>query len=425
MTPDPVEARNVSLVAHASLDQRPGFKMALNEADGRLLLYLAHFWHSGWSIVDVTDPADPTLETFIEGPANTVTKNIQVDDGLMITGLERPTEGYGPIDDPRDPAEPHEEGAYIWDVDTDPLNPQLRGHYETGGAGTHRNFYTGGEYAYMIAWPADYEKGILTVVDVSDPSQPREVGRWWAPGQGPDDEQPATAAFYGHGPAYIRDDRAYLAYGRYGPVILDVSDPTDPTMISRLAMGDGLGSVLGTHSFIPLPASDIAVVTTEAISEQSPLAGGEPLNYTALVDISDERPFGFADDSGSIGPKFLSTVPLPTPEEHLPYDNYYEKPGRFGPHNLHHPRAEPLRYQSNERLVMTWFNAGLRIFDIADPLAPTEIGYYVPDDPDERIGTRPSSGLVTHFEDVVVDHRGYMYCTDPNAGLFVFESTVL
>ncbi|MDY6818524.1 MAG: hypothetical protein SVG88_07675, partial [Halobacteriales archaeon] len=111
MTETAVEARHVSLVAYAPLEQRPGFKMALQEADDRLLLYLAHFWHSGWSIVDVTEPAEPTLETFVQGPDNTVTKNIQVDAGLMITGLERPNEGYGPIDNPMDPADPYEEGA--------------------------------------------------------------------------------------------------------------------------------------------------------------------------------------------------------------------------------------------------------------------------------------------------------------------------
>lgn len=418
------EALGVSLVAQTNLGGRPGFKMALKEAEGRLYLYLAHLWHSGWSVVDVTDPSAPTLERFVEGPANTVTKNIQVADGLMIVGLEHPGEGDGTVDDPKDPAEPAEEGAYVFDVASDPTDPGLLGHYETGGTGTHRNFYAGGDYAYIAARLDEYEKRILTVVDVSDPSSPEEVGRWWAPGQAPDEEGPVED-FYCHGPAYVRKDRAYLSYGRYGPVVLDVSDPTEPTEISRLAMGEGLGSRLGTHSFIPLPGSDLAALTTEAIMEQSPLAGGEPLNYIALVDISDERPFEFDDDGKPIGLKFLSTMPLPSPEAGTPYGNYYEKSGRFGPHNLHHHRDDPLRYRSSDRLVTTWFNAGLRIFDVSDPLDPTECAYYVPEDPETRIGARPESGLVTHFEDVVVDHRGYIYCTDANNGLFILESRAL
>jgi hypothetical protein len=75
-------------------------------------------------------------------------------------------------------------------------------------------------------------------------------------------------------------------------------------------------------------------------------------------------------------------------------------------------------------LVACWFNAGLRIFDISDPLAPTEAAYYVPDDPPERIGPRPQTGVVAQFEDVVVDERGYIYCTDKNRGLFVLEPSL-
>lgn len=428
MPGEPVEAAGVSLVTHSDLDGRPGFKMGLQEADGRLYMYLGHFWHSGWTVVDVTDPHDLEVVRFVEGPDNTVMKNIQVADGLMICGMEQPAEGWGPVGDLMDPTEPFAEGAYIFDVESDPTDPQLLGHYETGGSGTHRNFYNGGDYAYMIAWPEEFEKGMLAVVDVSDPTDPVEVGQWWWPGQHPDDDVPAEYTFYGHGPAYVRGDRAFLAYGRVGPVVLDVSDPTDPTTVSRLAMGDGLGSWLGTHSFIPLPDTDLAAVTTEAIREVSPFEGGEGLNYTALVDISDVSPPGFGTDRSAqeaVGPKFLSTMPIPRPGPESPYDNYYEKPGRFGPHNLHHSRDEPLRYQSNEYLVMTWFNAGLRIFDISDPLLPTEAAHYVPQDPEEMVGTRPVTGPVTHFEDVVVDHRGYIYCTDTNNGLFVFESDVL
>lgn len=424
MEPDIVESSGVSLVAHTDLNGRPPFKMGLQMAEGRMYMYLAHFWFSGWTVLDVTDPHRPDVVTFVEGPSDTSTKNIQISDGLMIASLERPSEGYGPIDDPMDPGK-NEEGAYVFDVGTDPTDPDHLGHYETGGQGTHRNFYNGGEYAYMMAWPEDFEGGMLTVVDVSDPSDPVEAARWWWDGQHPDDDADPDQFFYGHGPAYVQGDRAFVSYGRVGPVVLDVSDPTEPELVTHLAMGDGFGSFLGVHSFVPLPDSDLAVASTEALNERSPLDGGEALNYTALVDVSDERPFDYPAGTEAAGPKYVSTVPRPTPENHLPYDNYYEKDGRFGPHNLHHHRNDPLRYRSNDLLIMTWFNAGLRIFDISDPLAPTEVGYCVPADPKTRIGPRPETGLVTHFEDVVVDHRGYIYCSDTNNGLFVFESALL
>lgn len=70
---------------------------------------------------------------------------------------------------------------------------------------------------------------------------------------------------------------------------------------------------------------------------------------------------------------------------------------------------------------MAYFKAGLHVFDIADPHVPVETGWFVPEDPTERRGTLPST-LVTQFEDVFVDARGYIYCTDKNHGLFVLRT---
>lgn len=425
MAPDPIESERISLVGYSDLDGRPPFKIAIRNVDGRWLLYLSHFWYSGWSIVDVTDPADPALASFVEGPANTTTKQVQVADGTMITSLEKPREGYGLVDDPMDPAAGYEEGAYVWDVADDPLDPKLRGHYETGGTGTHRNFYAGGDYAYMCAAFDGFEGSALAVVDVSDPSDPVEVSRWWWPGQSPADERGEEIYNGFHGPAYVDGDRAYLSYGRVGGVTLDVSEPTAPELLARMRPGDGVGSWLGVHSFVPIPGTDLAAINTEAIAEASPLSGGEPANLAAIVDVSEHRSPGFDGPREATGYKVVGRLPVPRPEPELPYDTYYDKPGRFGPHNQHHPRNEATRLGSDELLFFTYFNAGLRIFDVSTPLHPEEVGYYVPENPDERVGDRPRSGLVSHLEDVAVDSRGYVYCTDPNHGLFVLESDLV
>lgn len=424
MAPEPVEQWNVSLVSHHDLDGRPGFKLALQEVGGRWFLYTASLWHSGWSILDVTDPSEPELLNYVEGPSDTATIQIQVADGLMITSLERPIPGWMPgVDDP----ENFEEGAYVWDVATDPADPQFFGHYETGGAGTHRNYYAGGDYAYMAAVPDDCESRMLEVVDLADPTEPEVVGRWWWPGQHADDEKDTDESYHFHGPAYVQDDRAYLSYGRVGVVVLDVSDPTDPQFLTRLDMGD-FGSWLGVHSAIPLPGTDLLAINDEAILEGSPLSGdgGDPMNYTVLADVSDLRRVGF-DGQSATGPRIVGWIPEPRPETGCPYETYHDKPGRFGPHNQHHydEGDASVRYRSADHLVMTWFNAGLRIFDVSNPLAPREAGYYVPEDPETRIGTKPEGDLVTQFEDVLVDSRGNIYCTDKNHGLFVLESDVL
>jgi hypothetical protein len=86
-------------------------------------------------------------------------------------------EGWG-----NTPGEPNGEGFLIWDL-ADPEDPQLLGHFKTGGEGTHRNYYDGGRYVYATGLPEGYVGQILQIVDIDDPANPVEVGRWWRPGQ--------------------------------------------------------------------------------------------------------------------------------------------------------------------------------------------------------------------------------------------------
>jgi hypothetical protein len=399
--PSALEQRGVEFVGYHDLAGRPGFKMAMQRHGDRWYLYLGHLWHRGWSILDVTDPRSPRLCRFLEGPADTWTIQVQVADGRMVTALEKPNEGWG-----IEPGRPFEEGAYIWDVAQDPEDPQLLGHWRTGGTGTHRNFYAGGDLAYMTANPEGYVGHLLAVVDIGDPARPTEIGRWWWPGQHVAGGEKPEHDFYLHGPAYVVDGRAYLGYGRVGMVILDVEDPADPRLVGRVSFGD-LGSMLGCHSAVPIVGRDLVVANSETILE----GAGDPVNYTCVVDIADEA-----------HPRIVSTFPLPRPEPGAPYDSYYAKGGRFGPHNQHQHQGHPDLAVPGDQIVMAYFNAGLRVFDIADPLVPVETGWYVPEDPVERRGTLPST-LVTQFEDVLVDARGYIYCTDKNHGLFVLRTT--
>ncbi len=390
-------AQNIEAVGYHDLNGKPAFKLAMQEVNNRWYLYVAHLWHRGWSVLEVTDPVAAEFCTFVPGPENTWTIQIQVADGKMITALERIAPGWGGTD-----GSPYAEGFYIFDV-SEPTRPKQIGHFKTGGTGTHRNFYDGGDLVHAAAGATGLNGKIYRSVDISDPSHPREVGRFSLPEQ----ENEAAAGglkFSCHGPAHIEGSRAYLSYGDGGGIILDVSDMARPKMISQIAFR-GITATQGIHTYLPLPRRQIALINDEAIREN----GDENLNLAGIVDISDET-----------RPRMLSLFPLPEPPPESELKNFYRKAGRFGPHNHHHANHQACLEARDDLAYLTYFNAGLRIFDIRDARQPKEIGYFIPADPLERIGTKPSR-LVAQSEDVIVDRRGFIFLSDKNHGIHILR----
>jgi hypothetical protein len=143
--PPGANALNVEAVGYTDLDQRPAFKMAIRAVGDRWYLFTAHFYHAGWSVVDVTDPAKPEVVRFIQWPRNAYTWQVDLSGDVMITALEaaRAFPNFGLRD-------PSDEGVLIWNI-SDPRDPRLLGQYHTGGTGTHRNFYGGGRYMHLAA----------------------------------------------------------------------------------------------------------------------------------------------------------------------------------------------------------------------------------------------------------------------------------
>lgn len=67
---------------------------------------------------------------------------------------------------------------------------------------------------------------------------------------------------------------------------------------------------------------------------------------------------------------------------------------------------------------IAYFNAGLQIYDAADPRDPHIAGYFIPDDPAERRGPVPAK-LVHQAQDVLVDRRGVIYMSEGNSGIYI------
>ena len=392
---------NLDVLGYTDLEGRPAFKLALHRAGGRWYLYTGTLWHPGFNIVEVTDPTRPRFVRFVPGPANTWTLQVQIAQGRMITSFERIAPGWGDA-----PGMGFAEGFLIWDL-SDPEDPKRLGHFKTGGNGTHRNYYDGGCYVYATGLPQGYDGHILQIIYIDDPTHPVEISRWWREGQwvaGGEKGVPQGTML--HGGAYVRGDRAYLPYSAGGFVILDISDKQKPTLISDLPFSPPFQSFIAVHTALPLSDRELVVVNSEAIAESC----DEPLGYAGIVEINDEK-----------HPRLISLFPLPGPPKDVPYKNFCEKGGRFGPHNQHQWQYQDILLRDENLVFLTYFNAGLRVFDISDERLPREIAYFIPPDPIQRRGPLPRTKLVAQTEDVVVDARGCIYISDKNHGVYILR----
>jgi len=394
------QGEHVKVIGFSALGGHYGaFKMALNHAvNGRWYLYMGHSFDLGWSILDVTDPANPKLIKFIpfDGPKDWITSQVTVNDNLMITSLDRRKPADGP-------------DMIFWDI-SDPVNPKEITRWGSGTTGAHRNSYPGGKYAYLSTSYPGFRGKILVILDVSDAAHPKEVGRWWQPKDG----EPAVGPVGGfHGPANISPDGKMLTTGYVPDVVnLDISDPTQPKLIGKLQITTPFASVgsQSLHTTLPLWDRKLIYVSSEAMDERCRDNG---MNFAGLIDNSDPTK-----------PRLISIFPTPAPPKNAVYKNFCDKGGRFGPHNTNQEIHNSAVEQPGNLIYIAYFNAGLRIFDISDPRLPKEVGYFMPP---ERPGLPEHAGAhaspINWSEEVAVDARGNIYLNDDKWGTFVLRYT--
>jgi hypothetical protein len=400
--PEGARGENIEAVGYMDAPNASPFKMSLLQSGDRWYMYTSNFFHRGWAIFDVTDPTDPTMVKFIDGPANTSTWQLDIADNLMITSYDAVPTSWG-----GDPDQPHApEAILIWSLE-DPVNPKQIGSFTTGG-GTHRNGYFGGDYVHLSANLPGYQGELYMIVDISDPANPVEVGRFATAGMKDGDTTPYDQGRL-HGPADVRGDTAFLPMGGSGFIIANIEDPANIEEISRLDFGPLFGPThLSVHTTTPYLEKGLAIVNSEAIAENC----GEALNFAGLVDIADLA-----------APRLLSAFPMPQPPAREPLDYFCTRGGRFGPHNQNQLQHNPSVENQTDRVYMTYFNGGLRIFDISTPVNPQEVGWFLPPDPTTRRGPLPRGELVLQSEDVLVDTRGYIYVSHKNQGIWVMRYT--
>lgn len=346
-------------------------------------LYIAHMGHpDGTTIVDVSSPRQPRVLAHIEIPSGWHSHKVRAAGGVMVVNHER----HG-RDNPQFGG-----GLGIYDI-SNPSAPRLITKWSTAGNGVHR-FSFDGRYAYISPTVEGYVGNIMMILDLADPSRPREVGRWWAPGQweAGGEQYPGTDALEIHCHHPLRlDNRLYVSYWHYGRVILDIEDMARPRMISHVNTSAGFPHP--THTCLPialpLMGRRVMVVADEDVATLRPAAP----SFAWIYDLADDA----------------QPVPIST----------FRVAGldRDGS-----PQAEMTGcHQPSERLAgpviaFAWFACGMRLVDISDPFAPREAGYYVPDAPAGH--DRVSSN------DVTIDERGLIYLIDRQRGLDIIETSL-
>ena len=348
-------------------------------------LYVGHMRHpTGTSIYDIADPKNPKQLARIDMPEGWHSHKVRAQNGIMIVNHERNGK-TGPED--------FGGGLAIYDV-SKPAAPKLITKWMTAGKGVHRYDFDG-RYAYISPTVEGYVGNITMILDLANPAKPTEVGRWWIPGQW---QAGGEAYPWGdgvtprcHHPLRV-GDRLYVSYWHHGLFILDIADLSKPKAIAQLNTSPAFPHPTHTCLRIPrkLKGRDIMVVADEDVAKLRPA----PPAFTWIYDIT------------------IETQPLPIATFQVPG---LDKDGSPQPQmtGCHQPSE---RFHGTV-IPFAWFAQGLRLVDIADPFAPKEVGYFLPDTP--AGADRASSN------DVTIDDRGLIYLVDRIAGIDIIETSVM
>jgi hypothetical protein len=289
-------------------------------------------------------------------------------------------------------------GFKIYDV-KEKTRPRLLAFRKTGGKGVHR-FDMDENYAYITTEMDGFIGGMLVIYDIRNPEKPEEVSRWWLPGQhtagGETPTWPGRRYRLHH---VLRvGDLLWAGCWMAGVRVIDVSDIANPRTVGAHNYHPPFFEP--THTFRQMPEPINGRRIAVAIDEEDHVHGAEEM------ERRHGRPHGSlwvydATDLDNLHPVSVFQVS----ELDSPWSR--ATPGRFGGHQFFE------RMTGGTLVYCTWFAGGLRIVDVANPGAPAEVGYYVPQP------ARGWAGPMTN--DVDVDGRGVIYVVDRGPQFDVLE----
>jgi hypothetical protein len=428
---------------------------------------------NGTMIVDITNPERPIEKFHIPVPV----AGGQAQMARMCLGSDLPGGAHGHVYLLRNiqGSAAQQSGYEAWDV-TDVTKPVPVGAMR-GIRNTHKLWWeckTG--IAYM---PGSKEVAQSTgqrwrtgqsmvVADWSNPAAPRYIRTYGVVGAQPDPTKTAAPPNSLHGPIStfehpqagqklargatdddVIGNRIYLAWGVGDDGILQIVDrkkllpsphgtwdgqradtPTDADLLAAQAGILHMSPDQGGHTsmpvfaltpksydkFIEFKTRDIVLLASEATADKCQ----EAPHWSFVVDVSVENsktapPGTKVEQNPWQGPMILSTMSVdPRAGEKYPRGNYCTRGARFGVHsseeNFHNPYYGRLTF-------LAYFTGGVRAWDIREPQAPAEVGFYVPV---SNANTVQPNGYMTN--NVEVDNRGYVIVVDRNgSGMDILE----
>ena len=355
-----------TVVGHGLVADRPTSDLwAFTGTDGRDYVYTGT--HAGGQRMlawDVTNPANPVLTDFVEVDARVV-NDVKVNADATLAAITR--EG----------ASDRKNGVVLLDI-SNPAHPVVADTYDKDLDGGVHNVFFNGNVLYAV----HNGTAELHVLDVSNPQDVQEAGRWGidVPGK------------YLHD-IWVSDGLAYVSYWHDGVYVLDVGDgrwggtPRAPVEVGSYAYPEG-----STHVAFPY---------TNADGHRYLFVGDEIFGCEDCISRN-----GHPGD-GSRG--FVHVLDLEDPENMREVARY-EVP-EAGAHNL---------WIEDDKMYVAYYQAGLRVVDVSGELRGDlyrqgrEIAWFPTGTPDGHVPNAPMAWGPQLF-------KGHVFVSDLNSGLWVLR----
>ena len=333
--------------------------------------------HTGVVVVDATDPAHPRSTAYLTSEVmNDPLESLKVNERRQLLGAVGSLTG-------RDGPE-----IELYDLAADCRSPRLLSRLPATAAttGASQDVVRADEGSFspdgLTYYATNLRAGSIYVIDIADPQRPNLITEWSLPFNQrtsglsiSEDGNRAYLTLFGHGFASPGSDAKAMDNG---VVIADVSDVRlrkprpQIRVISTLLWGDGSAS----HQTLPVRIHGGAfLIASDQGGSSVSNAGGwvaacrarlPAWSMVRLIDIRDER-----------NPIVTSKLQLETNDPRNCNAVIPDLAGLSGyTYDSHYCSVD--NPQNATTLACAFFESGVRVFDIRDPLRPREIAYFVP-----------------------------------------------